>query len=31
VENQTQIDRAIEVPQKIKGVKNIPDEMSIKQ
>lgn len=31
VENQTQIDRAIEVAQKTEGVKNVLDEMSIKQ
>lgn len=31
VENQAQIDRAIEVAQEVEGVKNILDEMSIKQ
>ncbi len=31
VENQTQIDRAIEIAQEVEGVKNVLDEMSIKQ
>lgn len=31
VENQAQIDRAIEITQEVEGVKNVLDEMSIKQ
>ncbi|HRQ06084.1 BON domain-containing protein [Nitrosomonas halophila] len=31
VESQTQVDRAIEIAQEVEGVKNVLDEMSIKQ